>query len=383
MKSPSITETRLELLHSLQEQLRAERDLRRVESRYLALFRFNPIPTYIWQLTDKGFVLVDYNEAAFDSTNSEVSRVMGSTVRATFELDYPEVFGALVDCIKHRKSSSMTVECSFLGKDRSCERWFLARFIFVPPDSVMVMTEDITDELEAARERERLDLLKDEFIANVSHELRTPLALILGYTSLLTDGVFGKPLEDMVKPLALVHSKAEFITRLLNTYLLIFRLDHIEDTIKGNFATFDIGELVQEVAQDFTVLANQAGLKLKIGKVASTLIKGNKDWIRLVCNNLLSNAIKFTDSGWVRISTWQGASWCIIEVSDSGIGIPQEEQEKIFQRFYQVSGGDTRERGGSGLGLAVVKSVVEIHGGQVEIKSEVGQGSIFRLILPL
>lgn len=379
----SQSQTRLELLHSLQDRLNTERALQRAESRYEAQFQLNPIPTYVWQLRDTGLVLADYNDAALVSTDGAADKAMGATAKVTFEVDYPAVLEALLKCLRNQESVFMEIECSFLGKDRSCERWFHACFIFIPPDSVMVLTEDITDKREAAAEREKLDSLKDEFIANVSHELRTPLALILGYTSLLADGTFGQPPDEMKSALGLVQSKAEFMTHLLNTYLLIFKLDHIEATILDNFTDFDMGKLIAEVGRDFSLLANQAGLEFRLGKVGSSMIQGNKDWLRLVCNNLLSNAIKFTDCGWISISTWQTDGNCIIEVADSGIGIPQGDLSNVFMRFYQVDGSNTRERGGSGLGLAVVESVIRLHGGQVSVRSKLGEGSTFRLALPI
>jgi signal transduction histidine kinase len=147
----------------------------------------------------------------------------------------------------------------------------------------------------------------------------------------------------------------------------------------------DLANLMRKLLADFQVAAEQAGLSLT-AQIADDLppVSGDAQHLLRVMDNLLGNALKFTPvGGQISVRLWRDGPQAVLEVADTGIGIPPDQLERVFERFYQVDGSTTRRYGGTGLGLALVKEIVEAHGGQVSVSSQVGQGSTFTVRLPL
>jgi PAS domain S-box-containing protein len=238
------------------------------------------------------------------------------------------------------------------------------------------------DELAAALARqEELDRLKSEFIQNVSHELRSPLALIRGYAEVLVDDELGELQQEQRKPIETIVRRSRMLSDLVEDITLILGAE----TRPLEQIPVSPDEVARTAVEDFRVAVDQAGLKLQ-AEIVPRLppVSGSLTYLRRVMDNLLSNALKFTpEGGTITVRAWQEGKQVALEVQDSGIGIPAEQLERIFERFYQVDGSARRRYGGVGLGLALVKEIVSLHGGQVTVKSQVGEGSTFTVTLPI
>ena len=241
---------------------------------------------------------------------------------------------------------------------------------------------------EQAEKLKTLDAMKSRFFANISHEFRTPLTLILG------------PIEDMLakrqndpdrQTLGLMQRNAKRILQLINQLLDLSRLESGKLKLQarpGDFAAF-----VKGVVMSFASLAEQKQIDLQFEIPENTgdqPIPANaffdRDVIEKIFYNLLANAFKFTPEGGavtVSMSNHKRDGVVEIRVKDSGIGIPTDQQDTIFERFYQVNGGDTREHEGTGIGLALTRELVELHHGEISVNSDVGKGTEFVVIVPV
>lgn len=232
----------------------------------------------------------------------------------------------------------------------------------------------------ALEQQQELDRLKSQFIQNVSHELRTPLAMILGYGELLATGQLGEVKAEQQGPLDILVQRAHVLRDLIENITAILENEMREPSRNA----VGLAELVGEALTDFQVLADQAGLQLH-GDLAESVptVLGDAEHLRRVVDNLIGNALKFTPRGGrVAVSLRSTDGQVMLEVADTGIGIDPEHRERIFERFYQVDGTTRRTHGGCGLGLALVKEIVERHGGRVRVESQLGQGSTFTVSLP-
>jgi PAS domain S-box-containing protein len=226
-----------------------------------------------------------------------------------------------------------------------------------------------------------LDHLKSQFFANVSHELRTPLALILGPVERWL-AARDLPAEQR-QELELIARNARSLLRLVNDLLDASRLEAGKLTLA--YAELDLAELVRVVAGQFSSLAEERSLALHIEAIGPLRAQVDAEKLQRVLLNLLSNAFKFTPpGGTIRCSVRfdEAAGQLLLEVADSGQGIPAEHRRLVFERFYQLDGGATRRFGGTGLGLAIARELVELHGGTIEVETAPEGGALFRLRLP-
>jgi len=225
-----------------------------------------------------------------------------------------------------------------------------------------------------------LDEAKNLFIQNVSHELRTPLALIRGYAEALESGILGSLEEEQRQPVEIIARRTRMMTKLVED---ITSLLEVEAQMAPR-SPVSLSVLTQEILEDFETLAQRKHLTLR-AKVPSDLprVMGREHNLRKMLDNLVGNALKFTpEGGAVMVQVFGENGHVKLQVSDTGIGIPPDKQAYVFERFYQVDGSIRRRYGGSGLGLALVKEIVEAHGGEVTLESELGQGSTFTVALP-
>jgi two-component system sensor histidine kinase ChiS len=232
------------------------------------------------------------------------------------------------------------------------------------------------------RKLEELDKLKDEFLANTSHELRTPLSGIIGITESLLEGVAG-PLNELARSnLAMVVASGQRLAGLIGDILDFSKLKYADVSlfIRG----VDVKRTADSVANVLRPLAVLKDLELtnRIDE-RLPLAAADENRVQQVLYNLVGNALKFTERGRVEISAEADEEWISISVADTGIGIPAEKQEKIFEPFEQGEGSAAREYGGAGLGLAISRKLVELHGGKLGLISSPGQGSIFTFTLPV
>jgi len=235
---------------------------------------------------------------------------------------------------------------------------------------------------QAYDELAELDRLKSEFVSIASHELRTPLAVILGYASFLRDQV---TTEEGTEQLDVVLSSAMKLRGLIDDMV---NLRHIHnDDIQLDLDVFSMKTLVADVLEEFDNLikAKQLKVKLQIMQGDDPInIEGDHQKLYLIVANLLSNAIKFTaEKGTILVGLFRRGQKITLRVADTGIGIPKEHFSKIFEDFYQVEPSLTRRYEGLGLGLPIVKGMVNSHNGHIKVESVVGKGSQFTVVLPI
>jgi signal transduction histidine kinase len=234
---------------------------------------------------------------------------------------------------------------------------------------------------ELTQERE-LDRLKDEFVATVSHELRTPLTSLMGFLEMLREGEAGELTAEQDRFLGIVHRNSERLQRLVGDLLFVARLDasglqlQLEDGVS-------LDDVVAEAVEAASADARMQEIELHLERNGPVAVHGDRQRLGQLVANLLSNAVKFTPAGGTvvaRVFAENGSG--VLEVEDTGIGLPEAEQERLFQRFFRASSATERHIPGVGLGLTIVQAIVEGHDGTVSVSSTEGAGSTFSLDLP-
>jgi GAF domain-containing protein/sensor histidine kinase YesM len=238
---------------------------------------------------------------------------------------------------------------------------------------------------ELAQKSEELELAsqhKSQFLANMSHELRTPLNAILGYAELLVDGVYGDLPDKPKGVLERIQNNGRHLLALINDVLDLAKIEAGQLTL--SLEDYSVPELVRSVVTATEPLAVAKGLKFAaLLPEDMPTAHGDARRISQVLLNLVGNAIKFTDQGEVEIRALAADGHFTLSVRDTGPGIAEADQEKIFGEFQQIDNSNTRKKGGTGLGLAISKRMVEMQGGTISVESAVGEGSIFRVTLPV
>jgi CheY-like chemotaxis protein/nitrogen-specific signal transduction histidine kinase len=238
------------------------------------------------------------------------------------------------------------------------------------------------EELLRAKEKaEESDRLKSAFLANMSHEIRTPMNGILGFTELLLEPNLSS--EQKEEYIEIVHKSGQ---RMLNTVTDIIEISKIEaGMIQTSFKVTDINSKLEELMTFFKQEASQKGLKLSLKKVLPSQDKNlltDVNMLNSIISNLLKNAIKYTNSGFIEVGCSKGDDFIQFYIKDTGIGIPADRIEAVFERFIQADIADTRAFQGSGLGLTISRSYVEMLGGKIWVESREGEGSTFYFTLP-
>ena len=242
------------------------------------------------------------------------------------------------------------------------------------------IARDVTEQKRLRLAAEEASRAKDEFLATLSHELRTPLNTVLGYTQMLQSGAISGP--DASRALEAIARNADVLTRLVNDVLDTSRI--VTGKIALNLQECDMGMLAGEAIASIRPAAQGKKLSLVTSVDPNLLVTGDPDRLRQVLWNLLTNAIKFSnENGTLTVSAAHEGRSVRISVEDTGVGIAPESLPFIFQRFWQADATNTRSFGGLGLGLALVRTFVELHGGHVEARSEgLGRGARFDVVLP-
>jgi signal transduction histidine kinase len=235
---------------------------------------------------------------------------------------------------------------------------------------------------EVTQERE-LDRLKDEFVATVSHELRTPLTSMMGFLEMLREGEAGALLPEQERFLSIVYRSSERLQRLVGDLLFIARLDASGIQLKLDDAV-RLEELVAEAVEAASGDARSHEVQLQFEPNGVVAVRGDRERLGQLVSNLISNAVKFTPAGGnvtARVFAEQGNG--VVEIEDTGIGIPKAEHDRLFQRFFRASTATDQAIPGTGLGLAITKAIAEAHDGRISCRSTPGEGTTFRLELPL
>ncbi len=227
-----------------------------------------------------------------------------------------------------------------------------------------------------------LDALKDEFIASVSHELRTPLTSIRGYLELLQTEESENLRPEQREFLAIVDRNGERLLGLVSDLLFVAQID--AGRLELALAETDLGKLVEQTVESGRPAAAEKGIRLNAEIEERSVVRGDRTRLAQLLDNLVSNALKFTPpGGLVRVQLRTSGTKAVLEVSDTGVGMPAKDQEGLFDRFYRTPGARRQGVPGTGLGLSIVKAIVDAHEGTIGVVSSEGTGTIFRIELPL
>jgi heavy metal sensor kinase len=280
--------------------------------------------------------------------------------------------------------------------------YFLVRRALTPVDRIASSAEQITlhnlkERLPIAKTGDELERLSislnhmiarlDEalqhnqrFIADASHELRTPLTIMRGELEAIVEGAY--PASDVQPTAASILEEAQRLGRIVEGLFAISRLDAGE--AQKEWAQFDLAKLATSTAEQMCLLAEDKEINISSHAPEEVVVEGDRARLKQVIVNLLDNAIKYTLAGGkIRLSVTARDGRASLEVADTGIGIPADARPHIFERFFRVDKARSRELGGAGLGLSIVKSICTAHGGQVDFQSTEGVGSCFKVELPL
>lgn len=237
---------------------------------------------------------------------------------------------------------------------------------------VVVVIQDVTEQLKTQR-------IRTEFVAHASHELKSPVASIQTLAEALRQAVADDPEAADRFAQRMVFESAR-LGRLIGDLLDLSRL---EDPQAVPDEVVDVSMAARRVMNDVTQEADSKRIELNAEVEGGVFVRGDRSQVAVLVRNLVENAVRYTsDGGRVSVDVYHDTGAAVVRVSDNGIGIPLEAQARIFERFYRVDRARSRDRGGTGLGLAIVKHVAELHGGDVQVDSELGRGSIFTARIP-
>ena len=380
-----------EELQSINEELRTVNQEHRIRNEELA--HVNSDLINLIDSTDIGTLFLDRElrirrftppvAQVFNFVSTDIGRPLS---HVTHGLDYPDL-----------KDDVRTVMGTLTRMEREVKtgdgRWFLVRLspyrsIEDKIDGVVLTLVETTARKHAELERESLltrvraaSTAKSNFISAMSHEFRTPLNAILGYAEILREGAVGPLTVDQQTKLERIADNARHLEQMVKEILASARGEQVAIVVECGVV--DVGTLVREVAKSLESLATakRLGITVDIGEGATTIVT-DATKLRQILVNLLGNAIRYTDRGRVSLRARVEGETIVLEVEDTGIGIAPEHLEQIFERFWQVDQTNTKLRGGTGLGLVVTRDLARALGGDVEVESVLGQGSIFRVRLP-
>ena len=303
-------------------------------------------------------VLANRSAKALIEQDSPEGKYFWEVVRMTPFVD-------LIRRVKEEKESR-TTEVAFGDKNILCRAAYLSA-----QDGAVVTFHDVS-------EMQKLSRIKKDFVLNVSHELRTPLTAVKGYAETLEDTVD----EATRKYVRTIIRHADRMIRIVEDLITLAALE--EKAVAPEVEKLDLKPIAENVVRIFEPAAKEKNLELSL-EAAEGLpcISGDSYRLEQMLVNLVDNALKYTEKGGVRVSLRAEKDRMIVDVVDSGIGIPEDEQARIFERFYVVDKSRSRKVGGTGLGLSIVKHIVTLHGGEIQVQSRPGTGSRFTVSLPL
>ncbi|HID26470.1 MAG TPA: PAS domain S-box protein [Methanosarcinales archaeon] len=251
-----------------------------------------------------------------------------------------------------------------------------------------IIFDDVTEKVKLQKKLEKayqdfkeLDKMRREFINVIAHELRTPLSVIKGYLSILELDKEKNLTEKQKKFLDIMDKNADILNKLISDILDLLKID--SGMVELRIDALNLEQIVKSIVKDFMPDLNKNKQTLDLEIPENLIIEGDEQKITQIFSNLISNAIKYTpDNGKICIKIEERENDIIVKISDSGIGIPESDLDKIFDRFYIVDTTLARESDRVGLGLSIVKGNVELHGGSITVKSKLREGSTFEFTLP-
>ncbi len=383
---------------SLQRRSMA-RDLRKSESRFRLIA--NAIPQLAWMTGPDG-AITWYNDRWYDFTGTTADQMAGWGWTG---VHHPDHVDRVTRHLRASFEAGETWEDTFpLRAADGRYRWFLSRALPIhagpdddePPGSILgwfgtntditALREAEQSQTEALAEAEAANQAKSLFLANMSHELRTPLSAIIGYSEMLVEEVEeGSQPDELVRDIRKVETNARHLLGLINDVLDLSKVE--SGKMEAYAEVFDVAGMVADVAGTVETLVQKRNNRLDIqlgdgvGSMYSDITR-----IRQVILNLISNAAKFTEKGTITLSvTREGGvdgAWMRFAVADTGLGMSAEQVAKLFQQFQQGDASTTRKFGGTGLGLSLTKAFCTLLGGDIDVRSVPGQGSVFTMRVP-
>ena len=323
---------------------------------------------------DSAGIVVHANAAARELLAIEQDRVDGHHVFSVVALpEVRDVFDAVMREAAPSATGVFTVGATDAGRRVLQIRVAPLQDNMDAGAGAIAVIADVSDQ-------RRVEQMRRDFFSNVSHELKTPMAAIRGIIETIRDDP-EMPEGDRMDFLDRAVRQADRLDTLVADLIAISRLESA--SVATRRSTVDPGDIIRDVVAGLAHRAERSGIELVIERCDSALIAADEEALRQAVTNLVVNAITYTNRGGrVRVGMQRAGSDMLMHVCDTGIGIPQDSQERIFERFYRVDPARSRERGGSGLGLSIVKHVARSHGGDVTLDSEPGVGSTFTLRLP-
>ena len=319
-----------------------------------------------------------------DKTSRIVS--INSSVEKIFNISKQNLEGKVfLEVIRNNDIAEIINKVLKKGEFTSCELTLMwpVQKIFQINASPIFKKEEVSGCLLVIHditEIRKLETMRRDFVANVSHELKTPLTSIKGFVETLLEGAL-EDKENNRHFLKIIQEHGERLNKLVDDLLSLSHLESKEILLEKGI--FNLRQQVEKVIMGFKEQLKKRNIDIKNEIPANSLINADKDKIEGVFTNLIDNAIKFNrEKGVIRIYSQQEGDKIKIIVEDSGVGIPDKDIPRIFERFYRVDKARSRELGGTGLGLSIVKHIVELHGGNVGVESVEGLGSKFWFTLP-
>jgi len=363
---PAARGEELELLGSALRRMREslERAAERADAeRRLAALVFEQLPD--------GLVVIDSRLHVLES-NARFARMIGIPApagRALYDLlRHRELYGLFEAVLK----TGETVERTFSLAD---ELVWQVTVVALPEGSRAAAVGVLRD----VTRLERTESMRRTFVADVSHELRTPIASIAAAAETLAEG--GPDEGETEQLLSMIRRQSERMRELIDDLMDLAQIE--SGAVELRRERIRLGDVLGEVAGDLSTSAAERSISLSVERNGDAAVLADRRRLGQIVRNLLDNAIKFSRSGGtVRLIAGRERGEAYFAVRDEGPGIPRAEQEKIFQRFYQIDRSRSKTRPGTGLGLAIVKHLVQLHGGKIEVESELGRGSVFRVFLP-
>jgi PAS domain S-box-containing protein len=372
-------------IHDITERIQAEKKIHTLGK------AVEQGPTAITITDDKGKIEF-VNNKFIELTQYQASDVIGKNARIFHAGHLPkEEYAALWKTIKSGKTWQGQV------MNRRKDRTYFWEEITISAvknldgkiSNYILLQNDISEkkqiihDLILAKEKAiESDMLKTAFLANMSHEIRTPLNSIIGFSELMIDDEFDQ--NQLVHFAKIINASG---TKLLSIISDIMDLSRIEaGEIKVDKRKLSVNQLIANIQKEYLFKAIEKGLEIKVSSLTSAndvFIESDENKLRQILFNFVGNAIKFTEKGTVEIGLEQKDGFVHISVKDTGIGIPAQYQDQIFERFRQVESAFSRKYGGNGLGLAISKALVELLGGQVGMETEQGKGSTFYFSVPV
>ncbi|MEJ5265607.1 MAG: PAS domain S-box protein [Bacteroidales bacterium] len=368
---------------TLEKQIRLALD--ESNERFRLAFLTSPDAVNINRMSDG--LYVEVNEGFCKITGYTRQEVIGKTSLQLNIWANPDDRARLVNELKE-KGYCENFEAQFRCKDGSVITGLMSARIIMLKNvpHILNITRDISSRIEmekqlieAKNKAEESDRLKTAFLHNISHEIRTPMNAIMGFADLLKNEELAP--ERRTKYLDIIINSSKQLLSIVNDVLEISRLE--SRTVPLHFSTFNLNHLAEELYHLFLPRIRNLKFSFHCGlPIEKAFIEGDKEKINQILTNLLNNALKFTQEGSIEFGYNIENDNLVWYVRDTGMGIPENEQDKIFERFYQANLAIAQLKGGSGLGLSIVKNLVELMGGHIWLESVPGQGSTFYVKLP-